>query len=512
MLNENNLSKDILKDRKNEQFVNMKIDTSENCELESQTDAFKFVKALSAMKGTYTKQCGTQYTFIHDSMFEICARQYGQQFPDQMLLYMSSSYVANYVKPQTSGQSTAKKEKQSDCLCSVGDKSRGEKRKPSDPQSSVEGESRDKKRKQNDPQSSVGDESRGEKRKHSDSQSSVGGESRNKKQKRNEGDENDDDSHEIEEGSDDENNEVGESFDLCIRLREDQYPLLAQRLYRDIQNMELYDVFRNQVLKHPQVCQAFIGELETKSYTELKNLFLYSQGKVDKIQSKRECVEEEGDEREKWDEWLRQWVLVGGMYDSGVRVISWVVYYGYHQILQYIVQQTQQHNDISELFGVMVDTSHQSKSGMSTSDEQDSIEDDNHYIRLYKRSVVYNRQIEENRLLLLGIYSGDVQTVRVLLPHICKETVNGRRYPDTPLTAACKGGNVSVVEELVKAGADVNLQDDDGNTPLIAACEGGHVSVVTELVKAGADVNLQDDDGNTPLIAACEGGHVSVVT
>jgi ankyrin repeat protein len=32
-------------------------------------------------------------------------------------------------------------------------------------------------------------------------------------------------------------------------------------------------------------------------------------------------------------------------------------------------------------------------------------------------------------------------------------------------------------------------------TPLIAALEGGHVSVVEELVKAGADVNLQDNDG-----------------
>jgi hypothetical protein len=33
-------------------------------------------------------------------MFKIFAHQYryGQQFPEQMLLYMSSSYIANYVK------------------------------------------------------------------------------------------------------------------------------------------------------------------------------------------------------------------------------------------------------------------------------------------------------------------------------------------------------------------------------------------------------------------------------
>jgi hypothetical protein len=66
-----------------------------------------------------------------------------------------------------------------------------------------------------------------------------------------------------------------------------------------------------------------------------------------------------------------------------------------------------------------------------------------------------------------------------------------------------------VVEELVKAGADVNPQGKGytllsgwKDTPLIAACEGGHVSVVEELVKAGADVNPQDRWGNTPLKAA----------
>jgi ankyrin repeat protein len=61
-----------------------------------------------------------------------------------------------------------------------------------------------------------------------------------------------------------------------------------------------------------------------------------------------------------------------------------------------------------------------------------------------------------------------------------------------------------VVKELVKEEADVHLQDKWGYTPLMAACEEGHASVVTELVKVNADVNLQ---GHlyTPLIAACKG-------
>ena len=96
----------------------MKAKALDRCEVSSYTDAFEFVDALSVMEGTYTKLCDNQlaYTFIHDSMFEICAYHYGKQFPEQMLLCMSSSYIANFVKPKASdpGIDHEVKEKQSD--------------------------------------------------------------------------------------------------------------------------------------------------------------------------------------------------------------------------------------------------------------------------------------------------------------------------------------------------------------------------------------------------------------
>ncbi|XP_055998778.1 uncharacterized protein LOC125653998 isoform X1 [Ostrea edulis] len=480
MLNENSLSKDNFEHKK---FIDKKKNTLENCRLELNTDTFKFMDALSAMEGTYTKQCDAQYTFIHDSMFEICAYQYGKQFPDQMLQYMSSSYIAYNVKTQASEPGIVDKVKE----------------------------------KQNDSRPIEGRECSSdsdEKMKHSDSQPIKGRESSEGKEKE----------------SDDKNNEGEESSDLCIRLCEDQYPLLAERLYRDIQNMELYDVFRNQVLKHPQVCQAFIGVLEKKSYAELKALFLSSQGEEDKIASKRERVEEEGER----SEWQRQEVLIGRNKRKGetnrkynVRVVRWVIYYGHYQIIEYIVQQTEQHNEVSELFGTTGNCPQESRSEMERSGIETCNNQENNRPVEQSTSGIYtcnkqeseiNRLVEEHRLLVLSCYSGDIQTVRVLLP-VCRKAINGIGQVsedidcchDTPLTAACVGGHVSIMEELVKAGADVNLQDRRGNTPLIAACKGGHVSIVEELVKAGADVNLQNDYGNTPLIAACKGGHVSVV-
>jgi len=68
--------------------------------------------------------------------------------------------------------------------------------------------------------------------------------------------------------------------------------------------------------------------------------------------------------------------------------------------------------------------------------------------------------------------------------------------------AACEG----VVAEL-NAGVSVNVRDrfcrNNGATPLIAASFSGNVLLVKVLLKRGADVNAQQDDGETALIAGC---------
>lgn len=50
------------------------------------------------MEGTYTQKCDRQFTFIHDSMFQIIACHFGRMFPKLILEVMSSVYIANYVK------------------------------------------------------------------------------------------------------------------------------------------------------------------------------------------------------------------------------------------------------------------------------------------------------------------------------------------------------------------------------------------------------------------------------
>ncbi|XP_078339607.1 uncharacterized protein LOC111110393 [Crassostrea virginica] len=81
----------------------------------------------------------------------------------------------------------------------------------------------------------------------------------------------------------------------------------------------------------------------------------------------------------------------------------------------------------------------------------------------------------------------------------------------TPILAASQGGNVDVVDYLIKCGVDCNQSDSFGRTPLHEASEAGDVAFVDLLIKSGADYNQTDKDGGTPIHAASIAGHVGVV-
>jgi len=67
------------------------------------------------------------------------------------------------------------------------------------------------------------------------------------------------------------------------------------------------------------------------------------------------------------------------------------------------------------------------------------------------------------------------------------------------------------VEQLLRAGAQIEAANEQGFTALITASSGGHVEVVRLLLAAGADVNAAANNGHTSLIAAASHGHEGVV-
>ena len=74
----------------------------------------------------------------------------------------------------------------------------------------------------------------------------------------------------------------------------------------------------------------------------------------------------------------------------------------------------------------------------------------------------------------------------------------------TPLIVALVRNQVGIAEALVKAGANVNFIDPDGDTPLIIATEKSQEDLIEPLLRAGADRKFKDADGKTALDLAFE--------
>lgn len=58
---------------------------------------------------------------------------------------------------------------------------------------------------------------------------------------------------------------------------------------------------------------------------------------------------------------------------------------------------------------------------------------------------------------------------------------------------AVSHGNLDMVQMLIEAGADINIQDDDGSTSLMCAAEHGHIDIVKYLLaQPDCDSTKQD--------------------
>lgn len=75
---------------------------------------------------------------------------------------------------------------------------------------------------------------------------------------------------------------------------------------------------------------------------------------------------------------------------------------------------------------------------------------------------------------------------------------------NTALSLAAVAGSVQVVELLISAGADVDTRNKKQETPLLLAVDKGRVDAAIRLIALGADVNARNDHNETPLSLAVE--------
>ena len=107
--------------------------------------------------------------------------------------------------------------------------------------------------------------------------------------------------------------------------------------------------------------------------------------------------------------------------------------------------------------------------------------------------------------LWLACCDGQVDVTTVLLnrgadPNIVDEN------KDSSLHAAMYGHcNIETVQQMIDHGANVNAANKDGTTPLILACSRAQEESVRILLKAKANPNITDGDGDASLHAAIAG-------
>lgn len=88
------------------------------------------------------------------------------------------------------------------------------------------------------------------------------------------------------------------------------------------------------------------------------------------------------------------------------------------------------------------------------------------------------------------------------------------RYRRTALLAAaiCREEQFQeVIKLLIRSGANIDAQDDDGDTALHAAAQAGDLDMVRLLISKKARVSVKNDSGKSALDLACAGNKSKVI-
>jgi ankyrin repeat protein len=128
---------------------------------------------------------------------------------------------------------------------------------------------------------------------------------------------------------------------------------------------------------------------------------------------------------------------------------------------------------------------------------------------------INSRDYIRNTPLLTAIGFGNLELVEFLLQHGADPNVPVDDVYTCLLLAVESDDSASaaIVEQLIKAGADIRKTGTNGWTPLHMAANCGHIEKAKILIQAGAEVNRQTDidGGNTALMEAARSGNAEMV-
>jgi len=92
-----------------------------------------------------------------------------------------------------------------------------------------------------------------------------------------------------------------------------------------------------------------------------------------------------------------------------------------------------------------------------------------------------------------------------------------RTRDDSPLILVSQNSimdkdvQLTIVESLISAGADINHIGEYGKTPLILATESNSPKIVSKLLLSGADISIRDKNGSTALDIAIDWEYEDII-
>lgn len=125
------------------------------------------------------------------------------------------------------------------------------------------------------------------------------------------------------------------------------------------------------------------------------------------------------------------------------------------------------------------------------------------------------QDINGRSLLYLASYNGYVPIIDTLIKYGANPNIKANSdelfIGDTPLIVASRAKDKVIAEKLLRAGADPNIQNDNGETALHIVSDESFTSIVELLLKSGADPNLRTIEGYTPLYRAVHWNNYDIV-
>lgn len=108
-----------------------------------------------------------------------------------------------------------------------------------------------------------------------------------------------------------------------------------------------------------------------------------------------------------------------------------------------------------------------------------------------------------------------VKKIKIILKKNPNEATKESNNETTSLMLACLIADdrikTKIVKMLIRAGCNVNLQDNDGNTALSVATRYSDIKIVKLLINAGSNVNLHNREGWTALMIASRYSNIKIV-